>query len=223
MAKLEPLRGDGMSRLYRSIFALIAWGTLGLQLYLHWQGRGELSTAEIVTRYLSYFTVLTNLMAAAILTLPVAAPRSGFGRWAASSPVRSAVTSFLLVVGLAYHFLLAASWNPQGLLYPVNMVLHYVMPGALLVDWLVLTPRGRLRWGDPIRWLWFPFLYGTWTAFHGLTSGWWPYAFINIDQRGWTAALTMFGTLLAAFAVVGLVLVGVDRLLGRGDRVDASA
>jgi len=212
-----------MSHFYRAIFALVAWGTLGLQFYLHWIGRGELSAAEITVRYFSYFTVLTNLMAAVILTLPVVASGGALGRWAAAGPVRTAVTSFLLVVGLAYHFLLAASWNPQGLLYPVNMVLHYVMPGVLLVDWLILTPRGGLRLGDPIRWLWFPLLYGAWTVSHGLTSGWWPYAFINIDQRGWTAALTMFGALLAAFAVVGLLLVGVDRLLGRGDRIAASA
>lgn len=212
-----------MSRFYRAIFALVAWGALGLQLYLHWSGRGELSPTEATIRYFSYFTVLTNIMAAVTLTLPVLAGSGALGRWAASGPVRTAVTSFLLVVGLAYHFLLAASWNPQGLLYPVNIVLHYVMPAAMLVDWLFLTPRGGLRLGDPVRWLWFPLLFGAWTVFHGLNSGWWPYAFVNIDQRGWTASLTTFGSLLAAFAIVGLVLVGADRLLGRGDRVASSA
>ena len=212
-----------MSRVYRAVFAVIGWATLGLQFYLHWSGRGELSAAEATARYFSYFTVLTNLMASAILTLPVVVGGGGLGRWAASNPARTAVTSYLLVVGLAYHFLLAASWNPQGLLYPVNMVLHYVMPAALLMDWLIFTPRGRLSWGDPFRWLAVPLLFGAWTVFHGLTSGWWPYGFINVDQRGWTAALTTFGGLLVAFAAIGLVLVAIDHLLRRGDRGRPSA
>ena len=131
---------------FRSVFALIGWSTLILQYGLHYVGRGGLSPFEQMLNYFSYFTILTNIAAATLLTLPVVARDRPIGRWASAPGVRTAATMFIMVVGLAYHFLLAATWDPQGLLYPVNMILHYVMPLAMTVDWLVFTPKGRLRW-----------------------------------------------------------------------------
>lgn len=201
--------------LYRAVFALVGWATLTLQYWLHWIGRGELSAVEQGLNYFSYFTILTNILVATLMTLPVVAANRPAGRWAGSEGVRAAATMFITVVGLAYHFLLAATWNPQGLLYPVNMILHYLMPAAMLIDWLIFTPKGRLRWVDPVKWLGFPLVYGFWTVIHGKLSGWWPYWFINIDELGWARAGAGFGGLLAFFLLTGLALVMIDRSLGR--------
>ena len=208
---------------FRSVFALIGWSTLILQYGLHYVGRGGLSPFEQMLNYFSYFTILTNIAAATLLTLPVVARDRPIGRWASTPGVRTAVAMFIMVVGLAYHFLLAATWDPQGLLYPVNMILHYVMPLAMTFDWLVFTPKGRLRWLDPVKWLGFPLVYGVWTVVHGFAAGWWPYWFIDIQTLGWGRALTHFAGLLIVFLIVGLSLVLVDRMLGRRDRTPASA
>ena len=174
-----------MATLYRSVFALVGWGTLILQYYLHFVGRGALTVFEQTLNYFSFFTILVNILAATILTLPVVAKDRPIGRWAASEGVRAAVTMFIVVVGLSYHFLLAATWDPQGLAYPVNMILHYVMPIAMVVDWLAFTPKGRLRWIDPAKWVLFPLIYGVWTVIHGFAANWWPYWFVNVAELGW--------------------------------------
>ena len=100
----------------------------------------------------------------------------------------------------------------------VNLVLHYVMPAAFVLDWLWLTPKGRLRWIDPVKWLAFPLIYGGWTLIHGLATHWWPYGFVDVDALGLGRVVAIFGGLLVFFLMVGLGLVGLDRVFGRTGR-----
>ena len=122
---------------------------------------------------------------------------------------------YIVVVGVVYHVLLAPHWKPEGLLYGVNLVLHYVMPVAFVLDWLWFTPKGRLRWIDPVKWLAFPMVYGGWTLVHGLATHWWPYGFVDVDALGLGRVVAIFGALLVFFLLVGLALVGLDRFTGR--------
>jgi len=170
--------------------------------------------------FFSYFTVLTNVLVALALTAPALFPDSRIGRWTASEGVRAAVAMYIAVVGLIYHTLLDATWNPQGLLVYVNQVLHTVMPIAFVLDWLLFVPKGRLRWIDPVKWLAYPLLYGLWTVIHGQLVGWYPYWFIDIGALGWARASVNFTALLAFFLVLGLIVAAMDRglsALGKGD------
>ena len=128
-----------------------------------------------------------------------------------------------MVVGVVYHVLLAPHWKPEGLMYGVNLVLHYVMPVAFVLDWLWFAPKGRLRWIDPVKWLAFPLVYGGWTLVHGLATHWWPYGFVDVDALGLGRVLAIFAGLLVFFLLVGVGLVGLDRLFGRRTGDTASA
>jgi hypothetical protein len=158
-----------------------------------------------------------------VLTLPVIGAGTRFGRRSGSEAARAGVTMYAVVVGLVYHFLLHATWAPQGWSLVANALLHYVMPAAILLDWLLFTPKGRLRWIDAPKWLVFPLVYGGWTLIHGSFAGWWPYWFLNIDELGLATAALYFLGLLVFFLVVGLGVVAIDRTLGRRDRTPASA
>ena len=92
-----------------------------------------------------------------------------------------------------------------------------------LIDWLAFTPNGRLRWIDAGKWLAFPLIYGGWTLLHGALGGWYPYWFIDAGELGLGRTLMNFGGLLAFFGVIGLIVVAIDRTLGRRDRTAASA
>lgn len=102
-------------------------------------------------------------------------------------------------------------------------MLHYVMPVAFVLDWLWFTPKGRLRWIDPVKWLAFPLIYGGWTLIHGLATHWWPYGFVDVDALGLGRVVAIFGALLVFFLLVGLALVGLDRVFGRRTGDTASA
>lgn len=212
-------RMHGAARGWRILFAIVGWAALIGQYALTLQA-GTRSVVGSTVVFFSYFTILTNLLVALALTAPAIAPDSRLGRWTATEGVRAALAMYIAVVGIIYHALLDATWNPQGLLFYVNQLLHTVMPIAFVLDWLLFVPKGRLRWIDAVKWLAYPLLYGLFTAVHGLIIGWYPYWFIDIGALGWGPALTHSAALLAVFLVLGLVVVALDRglaALGKGD------
>lgn len=212
-----------MAVIYRSIFALAGWTALALQYGLMVQNQPASAIPGLTLNFFSYFTILTNVLVALALTAPAVAPRSRLGRWAASEGVRASIAMYIAVVGLTYHFLLSHVWDPQGLLWVVNGLLHYVMPVAFVADWMLFTPKGRLRWIDPLKWLTLPLLFTGWTLIHGYASGWWPYWFMDVPALGLARAAFWAVVMLAGFLATGLVLVAIDRVLGRGDRARAGA
>jgi hypothetical protein len=131
-----------MAVIYRSIFALAGWTALALQYGLMVQNQPASAIPGLTLNFFSYFTILTNVLVALALTAPAVAPRSRLGRWAASEGVRASIAMYIAVVGLTYHFLLSHVWDPQGLLWVVNGLLHYAAAAFHRLD-----PDSRLRLG----------------------------------------------------------------------------
>lgn len=209
------LRERDRPRLWRATFAVVGWAALVLQ-YIVMVGPAQgWGVVERTVNYFSFFTILTNILVALAFTGPLIDANRRLARWSASEGVRAAVAMYIVVVGVVYHVLLAPHWKPEGLMYGVNLVLHYVMPVAFVLDWLWFTPKGRLRWIDPVKWLAFPLIYGGWTLVHGLATHWWPYGFVDVDALGLERVLAIFAGLLVFFLLVGVGLVGLDRLFGR--------
>ena len=211
-----------LALIWRGAFALVGWASVGLYYGLTLSGLTAAETATRTLHFFSFFTIQTNLLVAVALTLSVIGAGTSLGRWAASEGVRAGVTMYAVVVGLVYHFLLHATWNPRGLYQIANIGLHYVMPAAILIDWLVFTPNGRLRWLDAARWLAFPLLYSGWLLLLGAISGWYPYWFIDVAELGLGRTLLNLCGLLAFFGLMGLIVVAIDRTLGRRDRTARS-
>lgn len=207
-----------MARLYRAVFAYVGWFAVALQYGVTLSENPDSSAGELTLNFFSYFTILSNILVALALTAPVVAPNSRPGRWFAGEGVRAAMAMYIVVVGVVYHFLLAPTWNPQGLALLGNSLLHYVMPAAFVLDWLLFAPKGRLNWKDPAKWLIFPLVYGGWTLIHGALSGWWPYPFVDVGALGLGRVLLNFVGLLVFFLIVGLTVVAIDRTFGRRDR-----
>ncbi len=212
-------RMHGAARGWRILFAVVGWSGLVAQ-YVLLLSEGTRSVVGSTVVFFSYFTILTNVVVALALTAPALFPDSRLGRWTATEGVRAAVAMYIAVVGVIYHTLLDATWNPQGLLFYVNQILHTVMPIAFVLDWLLFVPKGRLRWIDPVKWLAYPLAYGVFTVIHGQIIGWYPYWFIDIGALGWGRAVANFAALLAFFLVLGLIVAALDRALsalGKGD------
>lgn len=211
------------ARLWRILFAVIGCAAIAYQLWAAIVGRMGGGPAGSTVVYLSFFTTQTNVLANLAFLAPVLAPRSWLGRWASSEGVRAAVAMYIAVVALIFHFILSATWKPEGLAALGNLVVHYIIPAAFVLDWLMFTPKGQLRWIDPVKWLVFPLAYGVWTVIHGQMIDWYPYFFIDIGQLGWGAAMRNYALLLGFFLLVGFVVVTIDRVFGRQQRRDLSA
>lgn len=200
---------------YRSIAALIVWFGLLLQYFLMVRGQsGEVFTTRTVN-FFSYFTILSNLLAAVALSAPAVAPASLIGRFFAKPSVRTAIVLYTTVTAATYIVILQGLWNPQGLQWVADTTLHYVTPALFLIDWLLFTPKGTLRWGSVAPWLAFPLAYGLYSIFRGPLSGFCPYPFLDTSQLGLTKVLVNMAAMSGLFLALGLAFILIDRLLKR--------
>jgi len=207
------MRTSSAALAWRGLFAVVGLFALGLQYWLAIAPAAPDQIPELTLNFFSYFTVLTNVIATLVLIFSLAPASSTPGRIARNPELRAAIAMYIAVVGVTYHFLLSHVWDPQGWLFVANGLLHYVMPIAFVLDWLLFVPKGQLRLAAPLKWLAFPLIYTGWTVIHGYASGWWPYWFMNVPALGvpktafWAAAMLVF------FLGVGMLVVLLDGLL----------
>jgi hypothetical protein len=159
-------------RVCRALLALAALTAIGYDVAA---GPG-VSDAD----YFSYFTVLSNLFAVAMLLYGALRPSGDRSRTV--ELLRGAAVLYILTTGTVYLLLLSG----HAPVYPwVNAILHYLMPAAVTLDWLLDPPRVRL---DPARtivlWMVFPLLYVIYTLARGAIVGWYPYFFVNPHRGG---------------------------------------
>jgi hypothetical protein len=199
-----------MQRLLGTCIAVMGISALAAQYYLTLQTK-EISTAEITLRYFTYFTILTNLIVFVYFISLLRSPAHGWRIFAERPDVSAGVTLYILVVGLVYQVALRHIWNPTGLQRIVDELLHTVIPFLVLVYWIAFASKKGLTWRALPRWLIYPLLYVLIVMVRGLSSGWYPYYFINIDTLGWTQVMIHALIIFAVFCVIGSLMIGFAR------------
>jgi hypothetical protein len=179
-------------RVCRTLLALLALTAIGYDVAA---GPG-VSDAD----YFSYFTVLSNLFAAAMLLHGAIRPADSHSRTV--ELLRGAAVVYILTTGIVYLLLLSA----RAPAYPwVNATLHYLMPVAVTLDWLLDPPRVRL---EPVQtlvlWMTFPLLYIPYTLARGAIVDWYPYFFVNPHRSG--GYLLVAGDCLAVGAGIAALI-----------------
>jgi len=161
-----------------------------------------------VFNFFCFFTILSNVIVAAMLA------RVALGR-APAAPLLGAATLYIAVVGITYSVALRHIWDPQGWQLIADRVLHDVVPVLACLFWLVFVPKGRLSVRIIPSWLIFPIAYLGWSLARGAVDGWYPYYFIDAGKLGYAVMARNALVVTALFALVALVIVGFDRLLGQ--------
>jgi hypothetical protein len=188
-------------RILRAMVALAALAAIGYEIA---EGLGDrrFSLAD----YFSYFTVQSNLFAAAVLLVGAARVPSS-RRWAW---VRGASTVYLVVTGLVYAFLLAP--GPLSLDGPWNdTVVHRVVPLAMLLDWLLLPPRRPVPWPRALWWLACPIAFLAYSLVRGEVTGFYPYDFLDPTGPGGFPRVALWSVGLCAGVTVLSLLVAARR------------
>lgn len=199
------------ARIAAGLIALLAWVGLAVQLVTVTAQVG--SATEAVWVILRYFTVVTNLLAAVILT-GLAFGHSAFR----SQRLLGLLTLSILFVGAVYVVLLRGLVELSGGALFADTVMHYVVPSLTPLFWLLFAPKGALRWRDPLLWAIYPLAYFAYALTRGASDGKYPYPFMDIPAVGWPSALTTVAIILMLYLLVGLVLVWLGRWMGRSNR-----
>jgi len=197
----------------RLAVAVIAWSGVLLQLPLSIrmaQSNGG-DWVDGLIAYFGYFTVLTNLLVALVLTAPMIAPRSRFGRFFADASVAGCAAVSIAVVGVVYHGVLSSLWSPQGAQWLADQLLHSVTPIVYLLHWIVGDARRRLSWSAPLHWTLYPVGFLVYALLRGLWLGTYPYPFIDAGELGYGRVLMNSLAIAAAFLILGYGVVLLSR------------
>jgi hypothetical protein len=202
------------------LIAVTGWAAVLLQLYL--------SLASVLTQggtigqglvlYFGYFTILTNGLVCLAMTWPLLAPHSAVGRFFVRPSVVGWVTASIAFVGIAYYVLLRHVWQPQGLRWLADVLLHYVVPTLCVIYSLIVLRGVALRWAAPLWWSLYPTLYFGYALLRGALIGSYPYGFIDASALGYAVALRNGFFLLIAFLLLAYLLMAIWRIargLGR--------
>ncbi len=194
---------------------ILGWAALSLQYVLVLTGTLGAGSFTRSVNFFSYFTILTNILAALALTLPWLAPQSALGKFFSRPSVRTAIAVYIIIVMTIVYFVLRHLTELQGWSFVADVLLHYVMPVLFVIDWLFLVPKRTLMMKDTIFWLAFPVIYLAWSFVHGAYSGFYPYPFLNNAELGIARVLLNEAGLLAMFLVLASILVSGGRLFDR--------
>ncbi|MET9429062.1 Pr6Pr family membrane protein [Streptomyces sp. NPDC003036] len=201
---------------FRALIALAALTGVAIDLALGSPGR-----------VLSYFTIQSNLLVAAVFA--ASAHRAWSRRRPPLPPVISGGTLlFITITGAVYHLLLAddaarfsmtdgGTSTTTGWHLLANHLLHTVTPIAAALDWLLLIRPGGLRPRHAALWLLYPLAYLIFALTRGAllspgTPARYPYPFLDVAAHGYATTLTDAATLGLAFAALAFALVGLDRI-----------
>ena len=198
-------------KLVAAIGALIAWVAIILQFTLILQNRVA-GKPEIIIRFFSFFTILTNIIVAISFTKTLLVKRIPSNNFWYRSSTKTAVVIYILVVGIIYNLVLRQLWVPVGLQKVADELLHVVIPILYLFYWIVFVSKQDLHWRFAIQWLWYPFFYLVYILVRGAFSDFYPYPFVDVLNNGYQKVFINSVYVLLLFLVLSVIFIGASRL-----------
>ncbi len=195
------------SNWFAAIGAVLAWSAVLLQFYLILLNR-DTSVGEVVFRFFTFFTILTNILVAVMFSSKAARTDTRFN----SPSTCTAITVYITVVGLTYNVLLRQLWEPQGMQWVVDELLHTIVPIYCVIYWIAFIPKADLRFRPIPSWMIYPAVYLAIILLRGHFSGWYPYPFTDVGQFGYPQVLINCAGITLLFIVLSFLYVWLGRL-----------
>ena len=203
-------RATGLA-LGRAIFGLLGLVAMGYQ-FADLAGKGTLD----VVNYFSYFTIDSNLLAAAVLLIGAVGGRST--RAPSWDLVRGAAVVYMSVTGIVFTLLLANTDVDTAVPW-VNTVVHELMPLVIVADWLLDPPATRLTLRQGLLWLSFPIVWLVYTMIRGALVGRYPYPFLDPANGGYGTVVVYCAGVLVVMAIVSALAVALGRAAHSSARI----
>lgn len=190
-------------------------GAYGLYILL---SRGNLKNT------LSYFTVQSNLLLAALFAILIFGTAAQIARRGARGEpyhipewLQLGIVFVITITFLVFMSLLSMSKFSMGSDIGIaNMLLHYAAPIMAIIDWILFMPHGKVGYKSALLWLIYPAAYVAFCfvrAGMGLTfpgGARFPYYFMDADKLGLNL-LWICPAFFAAMYVLGLAYVFIDK------------
>ena len=193
-----------------AMISVIGWFAVLMQLYLIIINRVA-SLPETIVRFFSFFTIQTNILVAICFTCLWLMPKSKWGLFFSNANNTTAITLYIMIVGLVYNVILRFLWAPIGSQKIVDELLHLVVPVLVLIFWIVFVSKKKLEYNTILSWLIFPSLYLAYTLIRGAFFNFYPYPFVDVNALGYSEVALNSLLMLLAFLFFGFVLIAVGK------------
>ena len=185
-----------------------------------------LSVMGKLVRLISFFTIDSNILVGATSVLLIMNPVRDGRLWRI---LRMDALLSIAITGLVFAVILAPKVHLHGVALAATILLHYIVPPAAVVGWVLFGPWGQM---DRRTVLWafvWPALWIGYTLAHGAVTDWYPYPFLEVFRLGYAVVARNTVLVLVVAVAVALLLMWVDGLLvsrqarssARPDREDA--
>ena len=165
--------------------------------------------------WITYFTILSNILVAVVVTLLAVRPglfirQDGVGvLW---RTLRLDGLLMITITGIVYNLLLATG-GKSGWDLVSNTMLHMVTPLLTLIVWIIAGPRGLIN----VRIIGFslvlPLLWAAFALARGAVVGAYPYPFLDVSSNGPASVLTFILAIVIVAVCLAFVLMGIDAAL----------
>ena len=200
--------------IFPPIISILGWFAVFLQFYLIIENRVA-SVPETIVRFFSFFTILTNILVAVCFSVLWIKPKNKLELFFLSNKTLSAITLYILIVGIVYNLILRFLWAPTGLQKIDDEILHSIIPVLVLIYWFKYVEKKNLDYKNILPWLLYPFLYLIYTLIRGHFFNFYPYPFVDVIQLGYKAVFINSFFMVVAFLIVGIILIGISKILNR--------
>jgi hypothetical protein len=225
----SPAAATGHRAPWFAVSAVVAWLGLAIDLLITALGvypdettvtsrlgpgnaDGAAGAIGRVLDFASYFTTWSNVVVAVVATVLALDARRDTS---ALRVLRLDSLMMITITGLVYAVVLAPEAHNRGWELVSNFFVHQLTPVLTLVVWLVVGPRGWIRWATIPAALLLPIAWLAWTLLRGAVIGAYPYPFLDVVDLGYRQVLVNVAAITAFGVVIGALLMGIDALLSR--------
>jgi len=197
-----------MKRILAFVFALLGWFAPIAQYYIMLKN-SVLDFDEMTIRFFSYFTILTNLLVAVYFT------RQAFRKPESDtkSGLLTAITVYIVIVGMVYQVALRATWNPTGLQRIVDELLHSIIPVLVILYWYLYENKKNLQYKQMVLWAVYPLFYLFYILIRGSFSQFYPYPFVNVNELGYPKVFINAFFILVFFLIFSFLLIKIGKII----------
>ncbi|MHA1130285.1 MAG: Pr6Pr family membrane protein [Candidatus Helarchaeota archaeon] len=159
----------------------------------------------------STYTIQSNLMVLTWLTLAILFQKKYKEHWFFSEGVRGAITLYISVTFIIFAILLAPLYHPTGIDAYQNIILHYFIPSAFIIDWIFTEIRRNYKWKYVVYWLAYPLFYLVFTIIRGVITDNYIYPFLDLNAFGVPIFTAICFALAGFFLALGALYVFISK------------
>ncbi|MFD2941742.1 Pr6Pr family membrane protein [Flavobacterium notoginsengisoli] len=174
--------------------------------------QSEFTLFSAIVRFFSFFTILTNSIVFICSALILFGGRFEISTFFRKTTTITAITVYIIIVGLVFNLLLRSVVDLKGLHRVVSEIFHTVVPILFFLYWLFYINLEKISFKTIIVWLVYPIIYVIYTLLHGIYTDFYPYPFIDAVKLGFPTAITNGLFVLLAFAILAYILVFISKL-----------